>query len=250
MRAIQLTVGTVVAFAAVAENKQFLSGAPAVDNELPNEVQKIPNEVQQLSQEVVNAADVDGDHVVSSKELNQGVDAASQAVQEGVARASAVMEEVTENIQKILPENIQQVAAQFPNLSLESMQKKFEEMPDSPAKKQMQEMLSGLFAQVDQNGDKNIDGQEVVVPMGDLLKQANAQLSDVAKQFGKIFPGMISGVFQQAKTAIAAVDRNQDGSIDADEVAATIEESLANDDDIDEDEDIENEEEEDDSDDE
>lgn len=237
MRAFQLTVGTVVAIAGT-NNKEFLSGNAVADLE-----NQIPNEVVELSKEIIDTADGNGDHAVSAQELNQGVDSAAEALQASLSQASGVFQEVSENIQKELPALSEQLAAQFPNLSMQDVQKKMEEMPNSSQKVQLQQMLAGLFGQLDENNDQSIDGQEVADQAGEVLKQVIGQSSDMIKQFQAQLPGLLAGFAQKAKTALAAVDRDQDGSITPEELASVIEESMEADEEDDEEEDVEDDEE-------
>jgi len=238
-------VAFAVAFAAVDNKNQFLaSDAP--------EHLDVPNAVKDLSQEIVKTADVDGNQAVSSVELNQGIDATKEAVQEGLTTATKAAQELAENVQKMLgAQNFEQFGQGMPNFSKEEIQKKMDEIKDSKLKKQFEDMVGGLFAQADKNGDSKIDGEEVVKPFAQMLQQFSGVAGDVLKQVQENLAPALSDIAQQVKTGLAKVDKNQDGSIDSEEVAATIEASMLDDeDDVDEDEESENEEDDDEEDDE
>lgn len=244
-------VAFAVAFAAVDTKNQFLaSDAPE------HQVQDVPNAVKDLSQEIVQTADVDGNQVVSSVELNQGIDATKEAVQEGLTTATKAAQDLAENVQKMLgAQNFEQFGQGMPNFSKEEIQKKLAEIKDSKLKKQLEDMAGGLFAQVDKNGDSKIDGEEVVKPFAQMLQQFSGVAGDMLKQVQENLAPALSDIAQQVKTGLAKVDKNQDGSIDSDEVAATINESIVeasmqDDEDVDEDEELENEEDDDEEDDE
>lgn len=231
-------VAFAAAFALADKKNQFLSG--------PAAVQDAPNAGKE---ENVKPA------VVSSEELNKKIDATAQAMEEGLTPGFKVAADFTEDLKKMLPENFEHLAADLPNISMDEIQKKMAEIKDSKLKQQIEDMVGGMFAQVDKNGDSKIDGEEVVAPMAALFKQFVGQSGEMLKQVQANLPQAMSGIADQVKTALAKVDRNQDGSIDADEVAVTIdeaiiEESVQDDEDADEDEEAENEEENDDEDDE